>query len=83
MSVWVRPHNGSENGAYKLTVNGVSFMKPGSGVTAGSVIKTVIIVLICIVVLAAAAYGIMYLRGYILYRKKKKKIEAKRKKAKG
>ena len=81
-SVWVKPHGDSENGAYDLLINGISFTGTSDGKSAGSVVKTVIIVIIVVVALAAAAYGIMYLRAYINYRKKKKKIEDKRRKIK-
>ena len=82
LSVWVKPHGSTENGEYKLLVNGVSTADRDKKATTGSVVRMVIIVVICIVALAAAAYGIMYLRAYINYRKKKKRIEEKRRKAK-
>ena len=82
LSVWVKPHKDSDNGEYKLLVNGISLIESGGGTSFGSVVKTVIIVTIVIVTLAAAAYGIMYLRAYIIYKRKKKKLEEKRRKVK-
>lgn len=82
LSVWVKPHKDSDNGEYKLLVNGISLIESGGGTSFGSVAKTVIIVTIVIVTLAAAAYGIMYLRAYIIYKRKKKKLEEKRRKVK-
>ncbi len=82
VSVWVKPHKDSDNGEYKLLVNGISLIEAGGGTSFGSVVKTVIIVTIVIVTLAAAAYGIMYLRAYIIYKRKKKKLEEKRRKIK-
>lgn len=82
VSVWVKPHKDSDNGEYKLLVNGISLIESGGGTSFGSVVKTVIIVTIVIVTLAAAAYGIMYLRAYIIYKRKKKKLEEKRRKVK-
>ena len=78
VSVWVKPHGSTENGAYKLFINGISVIGSGKKTTAGSVVKTVVIIVISLVAVAAAAYGIMYLRALINYRKKKKKIEEKR-----
>ena len=82
MSVWVKPHNGADNGEYTLLLNGVSVIGDGKG-KSGSVVKTVIIVIIVIVLIAAAAYGIMYLRALINYKKKKKRIEEKRRRKSG
>lgn len=80
VSVWVKPHNNSENGAYKLLVNGISLIKENKKASVGSAVKTAVVIIISIAVIAAAAYGVMYLRAYVNYRKKKKKIEEKRRK---
>ena len=83
VSVWVKPHKGSENGEYTMLLNGVSVMREGGRAKAGTVFKTILIILISIAVIAAAAYGIMYLRALINYRKKKKRIEEKRRRKSG
>ena len=58
-----------------MIINGISFAKHDSDAAASSVAKTIIVILICVVSVAALAYAVMYLRSYIIYRKKKKRIE--------
>ena len=80
ISVWAKPHKEDDNGEYKMTISGISFAKRDRDAAASSIAKAIIVILICVVSAAALAYAVMYLRSYIIYRKKKKRIEDKRRK---